>query len=386
MFLMHRGTETDSDTHNTSLSSWTPNYNIANDFADSIDDDGTKSTVHSAWIPESAIHNYIPNSIDRDIKEYDELIPREQEYIVKPHNFLHANWQKLPNKEGLDRKINWKQRIYGKGGRLAAGENIENDLTKSKINADEEGEIIKKNKEKAEAKRKHKFKAAQWTHPNGHPRCIICGDEERIDGYCSPSLDKSQTKWHKRNGILQKSWRKAIATGAALSTMLVGAHNMGQNKEPGRQPSSVDQSQINQVKIAPDHGLKSDMLHNIKNNPIVENNVLPKGRFGQYSLSQNAIKSVFNKNQTLGERYGHLLKLSPNELDQQLKNDPNLDHQLADSHWHNLQSEFGNKPDHIAHAWYQNPENTRQESQLKGGDSNFNNHFYVSKIIKNLKK
>ena len=27
----------------------------------------------------------------------------------------------------------------------------------------------------------HKFKAATWTHPNGHPRCIHCGDEEGVD-------------------------------------------------------------------------------------------------------------------------------------------------------------------------------------------------------------
>lgn len=30
----------------------------------------------------------------------------------------------------------------------------------------------------------HKFKAAQWTHPNGHPRCRVCGQEQRLpDGF-----------------------------------------------------------------------------------------------------------------------------------------------------------------------------------------------------------
>lgn len=32
--------------------------------------------------------------------------------------------------------------------------------------------------------RPHKFKAAEWTFPNGHPRCIRCGDEEMVGGIC----------------------------------------------------------------------------------------------------------------------------------------------------------------------------------------------------------
>jgi hypothetical protein len=44
---------------------------------------------------------------------------------------------------------------------------------------DEESVLIRENTKKA--KYPHKFKAAKWTHPNGHPRCIHCGDEERVD-------------------------------------------------------------------------------------------------------------------------------------------------------------------------------------------------------------
>lgn len=31
----------------------------------------------------------------------------------------------------------------------------------------------------------HKFKSAKWTHPNSHPRCSLCGDEEPIGGICA---------------------------------------------------------------------------------------------------------------------------------------------------------------------------------------------------------
>ncbi len=44
---------------------------------------------------------------------------------------------------------------------------------------DAESELIRENTKKA--KYPHKFKAAKFTHPNGHPRCVLCGDEERVD-------------------------------------------------------------------------------------------------------------------------------------------------------------------------------------------------------------
>lgn len=50
--------------------------------------------------------------------------------------------------------------------------------------SDKESEQIKLNKKKPEAMKAHDFKNAKWTHPNGHPRCLICGDEERTGGKC----------------------------------------------------------------------------------------------------------------------------------------------------------------------------------------------------------
>jgi hypothetical protein len=49
---------------------------------------------------------------------------------------------------------------------------------------------INENKKKWSS-RAHPFKAAEWTYPNGHPRCIRCGAEESIDGICHPSTNKS---------------------------------------------------------------------------------------------------------------------------------------------------------------------------------------------------
>lgn len=49
---------------------------------------------------------------------------------------------------------------------------------------DKETAQIQENRKKPAAQRRHKFKGARWTHPNGHPRCLICGDEERTGGMC----------------------------------------------------------------------------------------------------------------------------------------------------------------------------------------------------------
>lgn len=46
-----------------------------------------------------------------------------------------------------------------------------------------ESEKIRENS-KGPGSKPHKFKPAKWTSKNGHPRCILCGDEEAIDGQC----------------------------------------------------------------------------------------------------------------------------------------------------------------------------------------------------------
>lgn len=59
-------------------------------------------------------------------------------------------------------------------------------LRKSKpsLSYEEETALIRENKKKPEATRRHRFTPAQWTHPNYHPRCLVCGDEESESGYC----------------------------------------------------------------------------------------------------------------------------------------------------------------------------------------------------------
>ncbi|MEK0335831.1 MAG: phage portal protein [Nitrosopumilus sp.] len=75
---------------------------------------------------------------------------------------------------------------------------------KSKITYEEESEKIKENKKKPEAYKKHKFKPAEWTHKNGHPRCLICGDEETINGYCD-SIEKKALQTEENPLIMREN-------------------------------------------------------------------------------------------------------------------------------------------------------------------------------------
>lgn len=54
-----------------------------------------------------------------------------------------------------------------------------------------ETEKINENKKTYE-KTVHKFKAAKWTHPNGHPRCFMCGEEESFSPECNREATKAE--------------------------------------------------------------------------------------------------------------------------------------------------------------------------------------------------
>lgn len=62
----------------------------------------------------------------------------------------------------------------------------------SGITADEETAKIKASAQTAKAKGVHKFVPAEWTHPNGHPRCAVCGQEESISPECNRQPTKAE--------------------------------------------------------------------------------------------------------------------------------------------------------------------------------------------------
>lgn len=88
--------------------------------------------------------------------------------------------------------------------------------------ADRETERIRESAKTPEAKRRHKFEAAEWTHPNGHPRCKVCGDEENEDGMCDGvgktaaplrTQDTTRTYYHGIRFADESVARKVLAEG-----------------------------------------------------------------------------------------------------------------------------------------------------------------------------
>lgn len=69
---------------------------------------------------------------------------------------------------------------------------------------DKETAIINENKKKPQAKKVHEFKVAKYTFPNGHPRCLICGDEEPIGGVCN-----MPNNWYQKHKFDdEEAWEK----------------------------------------------------------------------------------------------------------------------------------------------------------------------------------
>lgn len=228
--------------HNTESSSWTPHLHVAKGFESDRTDDYNEGKTIAAWVNEGDIHlsptmyGNIPDlkmDMDDGAKFYvpdkrkagQNEFALEHEIVVRPHKSMRATkadvqrYQTIHNptrtkistsdpKKDLNARINYRgeqQQVrpstkeypiirmtkpipsavleaagmgMKKPKKMAASEMEKNE------SADKETQKIKENQQKPEAKKPHNFKAAEWTHPNGHPRCIICGDEERVGGMC----------------------------------------------------------------------------------------------------------------------------------------------------------------------------------------------------------
>jgi len=78
-----------------------------------------------------------------------------------------------------------------------------------------ETEKIRENQKLPIASKPHEFKAAKFTHPNGHPRCLICGDDEPVGKVCN----MTGTWYEKHEYDDEEAWkeeRKALRASGKL--------------------------------------------------------------------------------------------------------------------------------------------------------------------------
>ncbi len=90
-----------------------------------------------------------------------------------------------------------------------------------RIECDAETARIKENKKLPLAEEPHEFKAAKFTHPNGHPRCLTCGDEESIGKVCNmPDAWYEKHKWDDEEAWTEER-KKLKASGKLKKTFAI---------------------------------------------------------------------------------------------------------------------------------------------------------------------
>ena len=115
---------------------------------------------------------------------------------------------------------------------------------------DKESERIKDNRKKATFP--HKFRPAKYTHPNGHPRCLICSDEESIGGICRKAdIEKESREYFEGLDNWDKDLKsdnaeviKNLAEGSMLDLGCGTCKLLTILSGTGRETAGVDRSDI----------------------------------------------------------------------------------------------------------------------------------------------
>lgn len=105
---------------------------------------------------------------------WDELVAKVRQVVEQPQGELFKAGGDWPVNEWGDQAITLiVDRYDGRvdvAKKLSPGEqaSVEAETARIKINREGPGS------------KPHPFKAAHWTHPNGHPRCLLCGASQRL--------------------------------------------------------------------------------------------------------------------------------------------------------------------------------------------------------------
>lgn len=160
---------------------------------------GTRPTARILGLPSSTIHDWLRQGpagirderlrgIAESIVSPAKLVASEEETVAQA--MRHAGVPPdLEPPEPEARYLSQPQAApsWHRQGLLAAQRRLaaaRRSLLAGELTYDQESEVIRENARTPAAQEPHRFVPAQWTHPNGHPRCLVCGDEETVDGVC----------------------------------------------------------------------------------------------------------------------------------------------------------------------------------------------------------
>ena len=98
---------------------------------------------------------------------------------------------------------------------------------------------------------------------------------------------------------------------------------------------------------------------------------------GRYGMMPITTKELVVKNPSLN-KYKHVLKYSDSQLADFMHKNPQFQKEVASAHYDRLSKIFNGNLVHIAHAWLNGVQGTKNAIKAK---QNLNNHWHVQKVI-----
>ena len=342
-FLMHRGMSPDEYTLNhqnnkssyvkDTRTSWTPDYDMAKDFAENHH----AGPVVSAWVPESEIHFPVNQILGKQNENSG-----ENEYVInhtKEHQHANPNTIKgltAPKPTNIDEKISSR-----------------------------DFHPIKDYK-------KDKLAASELNLLNLHKK----------DKYMK-KLDL-----FKKNGLIDKIKSGAASLGmvAAMASTspqvqadipnvnITKPEQTIAHEDQDTRPKYSKNHILNAIKEVESAGGK-----NIKHKTVKKG--LNKGMYSrsEYGLMPLTIKDTINGNGRLQKKYGNLLTLKGDKFHEEYRKHPNIEKELASRHYDQIAKNFGHDLHKIAYAWLNGISGTKKA--VKNG-KDIKNHWHVKKVKK----
>ena len=125
----------------------------------------------------------------------------------------------------------------------------------------QESRTINERMKTQEAQIPHQFERAKWTSPNGHPRCLICGDEEPEGGECPGLGGREVAKaWDaQRRKDLKEGKIKGAFAGPDESFPIAGPEDVKNAWDLAGHAADPDAVRNQIVAIAKEHGWESHL-------------------------------------------------------------------------------------------------------------------------------
>lgn len=132
-----------------------------------------------AWLVEHGLPKLeITNRKDHLMEYlYDD---KARQIIINAGKTVNGRQKSTPISKATSTKLIFKTHSERSHQHVARGRPI----TQDELRYYAESADIKKNQQTAQAQKPHSFTPAKWTHKNGHPRCLLCGDDEPASGVC----------------------------------------------------------------------------------------------------------------------------------------------------------------------------------------------------------